>query len=152
MFQKMKYLRACITESFRLYPTADRIARHTEVDLEVTGGYILPKMSLVFCHHRTAAWREENFTRADAFVPERWIEGLCDPTWRREQTLVRPFGFGKRACPGRKLAETELYITIAKIFQSFHVDLLDDLSVEFNFLLSPTGPLRLLLTPRDDEN
>jgi cytochrome P450 len=58
-------------------------------------------------------------------------------------SLVLPFGFGKRACPGRKLAEVELYITTAKLFHAFDVSLVDDLDVEFNFLLTPVGPLRM---------
>jgi cytochrome P450 len=53
-----------------------------------------------------------------------------------------PFGFGKRACPGKRLAEVELYIMTAKFFHAFDVSLVDDIDVEFNFLLTPAGPLR----------
>ena len=36
--QSLTYLRACIKESFRMYPTASQIARLTEEPLTVTGG------------------------------------------------------------------------------------------------------------------
>ena len=36
--QNLTYLRACIKESFRMYPTASQIARLTEEPLTVTGG------------------------------------------------------------------------------------------------------------------
>ena len=57
--------KACIQESFRLYPTASQLARILEKDLRVghEPKYILPAGSLVLCHHRIASWQEENFTR-----------------------------------------------------------------------------------------
>jgi hypothetical protein len=73
--------------------------------------------------------QEENFTRAAEFIPERWIDGECSPGWNRESSLVLPFGFGKRACPGKRLAEVELYIMTAKLFHAFDVALVDDLQV-----------------------
>jgi cytochrome P450 len=32
-----------------------QIARITEQDMQVSGGYHIPKGSIVFCHHRLAA-------------------------------------------------------------------------------------------------
>ena len=125
-----------------------QIARITEQDMKVSGGFNIPQGSIVFCHHRLAALQEENFTRAAEFIPERWIDAECDPTWNRESSLVLPFGFGKRACPGKRLAEVELYIMTAKFFHAFDVNLVDDIDVEFNFLLTPTGPLRMELSRR----
>ena len=70
---RMKYLRACVTESFRLFPTASQLARIIEEDTEVAGGHVLPKHSVVLCHHRIAALQEENFARARQFLPERCV-------------------------------------------------------------------------------
>ena len=116
--------------------------------MKVSGGYNIPQGSNVFCHHRLAALQEENFTNANEFIPERWLDGECDPAWNRESSLVLPFGFGKRACPGKRLAEVELYIMTAKFFHAFDVSLVDDIDVEFNFLLTPAGPLRMNLSKR----
>ena len=63
-------------------------------------------------------------------------------------SLVLPFGFGKRACPGKRLAEVELYIITAKFFHAFNVQLVDQLQVEFNFLLTPVGPLKMQISRR----
>ncbi len=54
-----------------------------------------------------------------------------------------PFGFGKRACPGKRLAEVKLYITVAKMSHAFEITLDDEIQTEFNFLLEPAGPLRM---------
>jgi hypothetical protein len=61
---------------------------------------------------------------------------------------VLPFGFGKRACPGKRLAEVKLYITVAKMFHAFEITLDDEIQTEFNFLLVPAGPMRMSLFKR----
>jgi len=72
----------------------------------------------------------------------------CDPSWNRDYNLVLPFGFGKRACPGKRLAEVKLYITVAKMFHAFEITLDDEIQTEFNFLLVPVGPMRMSLFRR----
>ncbi len=59
----MTYLRSCLQESYRICPTACQIARILEEDTEVSGGFVLPKHSVVLCHQRIAAMQEDNFTR-----------------------------------------------------------------------------------------
>ena len=148
VIKDMKYLRACIKESFRMYPTASQLARILEVDTEVSGGYVLPKGSVVLCHHRVASLQEENFTNAKEFIPERWLEDH-HKDWNLEPSLVVPFGTGKRSCPGKRIAEQEIHVLIVKLFQAFDVQLLDDVEAEFNFLLTPSGPFRLKVTDRN---
>jgi cytochrome P450 len=148
VIKDMKYLRACIKESFRMYPTASQLARILEVDTEVSGGYVLPKGSVVLCHHRVASLQEENFTNAKEFIPERWLEDQ-HKDWNLEPSLVVPFGTGKRSCPGKRIAEQEIHVLVVKLFQAFDVQLLDEVEAEFNFLLTPSGPFRLKVTDRN---
>lgn len=142
VIQSLTYLRACIKESFRMYPTASQIARLTEEPLQVSGGHILPSYSLVLCHTHVACQQEENFTQATKFLPERWLSEERDSDWNHKSNLVLPFGSGKRICPGKRLAEQEIHIIVAKIFRNFQLMPMDDLEIEFNWLMSPTGPLR----------
>ena len=72
---------------------------------------------------------------------ERWIPDERNPKWNHKPEIVVPFGSGKRICPGKRLAEQEIYILTAKIFKNFKLTPLGKLEVEFNWLLSPTGPL-----------
>lgn len=146
--QSMRYLRACVKESFRVYPTASQIARITEADLQMACGLNVPRGSVVLCHHHIACMQECNFTRADQFVPERWLEDERARGWNHEPSLVMPFGAGKRSCPGKRLAEQEIYIITAKLFHTYNLRLTDALSVEFNFLLTPSGPLDFEVSKR----
>ena len=145
--RELPYLKACVMESFRMYPTASQIARITETDLTLASGHQLPAHSVVLCHHRIASLQEENFSRAEEFVPERWLPG--QQLANHSHNLVLPFGSGKRMCPGKRLAEQELYIISAKLFQNFKIELTEPLELEFNYLLTPAGPIRLKLTERD---
>jgi len=143
----MVYLKACVMESFRMFPTASQIARITEKDMELSTGHKLPKHSVVLCHHRIASLQEENFSRPSEFIPERWLKGQALENHNRQ--LVLPFGSGKRMCPGKRLAEQELYIISAKLFQNFNIELTEELELEFNYLLTPAGPIGLKLTERE---
>lgn len=144
--RELSYLKACVMESFRMFPTASQIARITETDLTLSTGHSLPAHSVVLCHHRVAALQEENFSRPDEFVPERWLPGGALDN--HSHHLVLPFGSGKRMCPGKRLAEQELYIIAAKLFQNFNIELTESLQLEFNYLLTPAGPIGLRLTER----
>lgn len=143
--QNLTYLRACVKESFRMFPTASQIARLTEEELQVSGGYVLPAQSLVLCHTHVACHQEENFTQPSKFIPERWIADERQANWNHKPHLVLPFGSGKRICPGKRLAEQEIHIVIAKIFTHFSLTPIDDLEIEFNWLMSPAGQLRFLI-------
>ena len=55
------------------------------------------------------------FKNAKTFDPSRWEksdanEDLIDPY------AYLPFGFGARMCIGRRTAEQEMYLTVAKVF------------------------------------
>ncbi len=57
---------------------------------------------------------ERYFKEQSKFEPKRWIKG------EKESANVHPyshlpFGFGARMCIGRRIAEQEIYTTIAKV-------------------------------------
>ena len=59
---------------------------------------------------------EANFPRAQQFLPERWLrnkrsefEGVTNPN------ATLPFAMGARSCIGRKLAETQMSLTVAEV-------------------------------------
>ena len=55
---------------------------------------------------------EKYFPNPEAFLPERWSRtsgGVQDPYGSL------PFGHGKRACVGRRLAEAQMYMLLCKV-------------------------------------
>lgn len=56
------------------------------------------------------------------FEPERWLksESTCPVHQKKIHPYVSlPFGYGRRSCLGRRLAETELNILLAKVIKVF---------------------------------
>lgn len=61
---------------------------------------------------------DEYFPKTDNFIPERWIKG--DPLYEDSKMngnnsfILLPFGFGPRSCIGRRFAEMEIFIMLAR--------------------------------------
>lgn len=62
---------------------------------------------------------EEYFHEPDQFIPERWLKAekndVCPHQKPIHPFVSLPFGYGRRACLGRRFAEMELQILLAKV-------------------------------------
>jgi hypothetical protein len=56
----------------------------------------------------------------DSFKPERFIN--LDGSLRDDPVLTTVFGFGKRICPGRHLADATIFIIIASLLSVFNIN------------------------------
>lgn len=63
----------------------------------------------------------QHFTDADKFVPERWLRENANKL--PNPFIHLPFGFGPRSCIGRRFAELELEVILARY--SFAVTICD---------------------------
>lgn len=62
--------------------------------------------------------QEENFSQPNKFIPERWLKEPSDEVQSAKSAhpfTYKPFGFGVRSCIGRRFAELETEILIAKV-------------------------------------
>jgi cytochrome P450 len=112
---QLPYLRGVVNEALRLYPPAYILAR-TSIAPCTIGGYELPAGSTVvfsqWITHRDARF----FNDPDAFIPERWLDGLED---RLPAGAYFPFGDGPRRCIGQNFALMEVVLVLATIAQKF---------------------------------
>ena len=91
---KMKYMKACQTESQRILPAIFGSSRRTDTDL-VIGGYKIPKGTTVVRCGSTSSNDPANFPNPDKFSPERWLRG-CPERHNADSFANIPFGHGAR--------------------------------------------------------
>jgi cytochrome P450 len=100
--QDLPYLRACVLESLRLWPTTPAVLRDTTAETHWDGGLLPAGAGVVIFapfFHRDA----ERLLHADAFAPGLWLDaGTPDGTPPDGSPFV-PFSDGPAACPGRSL-------------------------------------------------
>jgi cytochrome P450 len=112
---QLPYLRGVVNEVLRLYPPAYILAR-TSIAPCTIGGYEFPVGS-TFIFSQWVSHRDARFFGdPDAFIPERWLDGLED---RLPAGVYFPFGDGPRRCIGQNFALMEVVLVLATIAQKF---------------------------------
>uniref|UniRef100_A0A8C6WGX9 Cytochrome P450, family 27, subfamily C, polypeptide 1 n=1 Tax=Neogobius melanostomus TaxID=47308 RepID=A0A8C6WGX9_9GOBI len=145
---QLPLIRGLVKETLRLFPVLPGNGRITQDDL-VVGGYFIPKgTQLALCHYSTSL-DEENFTDATDFRPDRWVRK--DTTDHVDNFGSIPFGYGIRSCIGRRIAELEMHLALARIIQKFHIEVSpksDDVKAKTHGLLCPASPINLKFVNR----
>ncbi|XP_010728264.2 cytochrome P450 27C1 [Larimichthys crocea] len=147
---RLPLIRGLVKETLRLFPVLPGNGRITQNDL-VVGGYFIPKgTQLALCHYSTSL-DEENFPEALDFRPDRWIRK--DATDRVDNFGSLPFGYGIRSCIGRRIAELEMHLALARLIQKFHIGVSSvtaDVEAKTHGLLCPAAPINLQFTDREN--
>ncbi|XP_042145701.1 LOW QUALITY PROTEIN: probable cytochrome P450 301a1, mitochondrial [Ixodes scapularis] len=141
---QLPFLKACVKESLRLNPTLSGVFRKLDHDVTLSG-YLVPAGTPLFTENYVASRLEDNFTRADEFLPERWLKR--DDQGRQEWVLhpfaSLPFSFGARMCLGRRLAELEIWILLVKLLLKYRVEYhYEDIGMRSKLVNAPDRPAR----------
>lgn len=110
---RLPLTRAVVLESMRLFPPAYIIGRQVTAPIALGGYRIEPGDQLLIPQwvlHHDARW----FERPEAFLPERWLDGLED---RLPHHVYLPFGGGPRVCIGQHFAMMEAVLCLATLVQ-----------------------------------
>jgi cytochrome P450 len=118
--ERLKFTRAVVDETMRLYPPAFLIAR-AAATADTIAGLPVRKNDLVLIapwllHRHEKLWNEPN-----AFIPSRFMPGAPPP----DRFAYLPFGVGARVCIGAHFALVEATLALAKMIGAFRVELLD---------------------------
>ncbi|KAI0693151.1 cytochrome P450 [Cytidiella melzeri] len=132
----MKYLRAVINESMRLYPAVPWNIRYNLKDAALPGPdptkpIFLPAgtpvMYSVYCmHRRTDYWGPD----AEEFDPDRFIDHRVHQYLTPNPFIFLPFNAGPRICLGQQFAYNEMSFFLIKLMQNFESISLDVDSLE----------------------
>lgn len=116
---KLPYVDAIVKEVLRWHPVAPMGIPHMSVEDDMWHGFYIPKGSLIMPNIWALTHDSEVYHDPMVFKPERFlkidgIEPEMDP-----HAIV--FGFGRRVCPGRFLADVTVYLSIARSLAVFNV-------------------------------
>ncbi|KAJ7100647.1 cytochrome P450 [Mycena belliarum] len=117
--QKLPYLLACFHESMRIYPPGVVVVRELTDDIAITvkrpseetivlrqGTLVI--VDMIALHHNPAT-----FPEPEKFKPSRWV-GIPEHD-------VTMFGFGARACIGRKFSQIEALCFLALFLRDWKI-------------------------------
>ncbi|TRY72131.1 hypothetical protein TCAL_13034 [Tigriopus californicus] len=120
---KLPYLEAIVQEVHRISALGYLgIPRITGKDTKL-GGYDIPRGTRIFTHIYHIMHDKDYWTNPDEFFPERFLDK--EGKFQMDERSV-PFGIGKRQCLGKTLAQNELFLFVAGLFQAFNFDLPKD--------------------------
>ncbi len=118
--EALRFTRAVLDETMRLYPPAFLIARAAAgpdriAGEDVTAGDVI-LISPWLLHRHTRLWHDPH-----AFMPGRFMPGAPQPN----RFAYLPFGVGPRVCIGAHFALVEATLALARFIERFHVSLVD---------------------------
>lgn len=116
---QLPYVDAVVKETLRWHPVAPMGLPHQTSDDDIYNGMFIPKGSMMmpniwgFMHdpntfHDPMTYKPERFLGVDGREPEMDTHQLC-------------FGFGRRICPGRELADASVFLSIAQSLAVFNI-------------------------------
>ncbi|KAJ3709650.1 cytochrome P450 [Lentinula raphanica] len=124
-YEQLPYIRATVKEILRWRPAAPLALPHRLTQDDHYEGYFLPKGTIVYpnvwsMHHESELYGDD----AEHFRPSRFlnVEGKVDSSIEDTKDEGHfSFGFGKRICVGRHVANNNLFIHIAYLLWAFNI-------------------------------
>ncbi|KAK0479578.1 cytochrome P450 [Armillaria novae-zelandiae] len=127
--ERLPYVNALTLEVSRWHATGPVGLPHCVKEDDVQSGYFIPKGSLVYANIWRMLHDPAVYDQPFEFRPERFM-----PTENKEpeqHPYKSAFGFGRRICPGKVLADTSIFISCAMVLSVFNISKYSENGVTF---------------------
>ncbi|CAE7022126.1 hypothetical protein P3342_004979 [Pyrenophora teres f. teres] len=116
----LPYIEAVVKETHRWHPIAPMALPHCCTEEDSINGYRIPKGAMVLPNNWWFTHDPAVYPDPMTFRPERYITTPSHTAEPDPRTWT--FGYGRRVCPGRYVADNALYTTIAQSLAVFNVE------------------------------
>ncbi|KAF9473301.1 cytochrome P450 [Pholiota conissans] len=159
---QLPYIDAILREVLRWNPIAPLGLPHMTARDDEFRGYFIPAGTIVVGNTWRILHDLKRYREPQRFNPLRFMGEGSQGTWQHispGEPLSTVFGYGRRFCPGRHMAEAHIWISIASILSVFDIRPALDadgqpIKVEPAFsskgLISHPLPFRFSMKPRTD--
>ncbi|KAK0224318.1 cytochrome P450 [Armillaria fumosa] len=114
--QNLPYINAILKETLRRYTPIPLVHRKPSTD-DTLHNFVIAKDTMILVNFWGMLNDPSTYPDPTSFRPERWT---CDNTTSIDPLKV-VFGFGRRLCPGRLLAEDLLFMMISSTLTLFEI-------------------------------
>ncbi|KAL4261415.1 cytochrome P450 family protein [Pleurotus pulmonarius] len=118
-YDALPYVGRVTMEVLRWHPAAPLGVPHRAMEDDIYRGMFIPKGAIIIPNAKGMNLDGDVYTRPTEFNPDRFLpksEG-----GNEEPPPVATFGFGRRICPGRYLAATNVWIAVATMFATVNI-------------------------------
>ncbi|KAG2148491.1 cytochrome P450 [Suillus cothurnatus] len=112
----LPYIDAILRECMRWRPVFPLAIMHAAVESDVYEGYYIPKGATITPNVWAMCHNEEKYPNASEFNPDRFLNPDGTLT---DDTVSFVWGFGRRICPGRHLAEASIWSAMVSMLAVF---------------------------------
>ncbi|KIJ19369.1 hypothetical protein PAXINDRAFT_7852 [Paxillus involutus ATCC 200175] len=115
----LPYVDALLRETLRCRPVPPIGIPHATSEDDIYEGYYIPKGATITVNVWAISQNEAKYSDPTAFLPERFLQS--DGTLN-DDNLPWIFGFGRRVCPGKHLADASLWCAMVCILTMFKIE------------------------------
>ena len=143
--ENLKFTRAVIDETLRLFPPAPLLTRQCQAEVEILGRQMMPRDILIlnnYIMHRA----ERLWENPAEFDPDRFLN---NPKLKSKGAAFMPFGAGPRICVGAAFATMEAVMVLASLMRDFKVSVAPDCYPKpvMTVTLRPETPINATFLP-----
>jgi len=145
----LPYVEALLRETMRWHPVTPIGLPHAPTEDDVYRGYHIPRGVMMLPNLWSMSRNEEKYPDPELFMPERFLR---EDGTLNDDKLSWVFGFGRRICPGKNIADISLWSAVACILAVFRIEKTEGSdNVKWSTgLVSHPLPFPCKLVPRDE--